>query len=105
VIEESKSRYVKKCAACGAEFNPADSPSFKRHFPCVHCGVELEYVMRHKLIVSVFSLAVALGLPFILGMGGLTYLLSVILIAPLAWLLTMLIADQIDPPPTQKYSA
>jgi predicted RNA-binding Zn-ribbon protein involved in translation (DUF1610 family) len=99
----SKARYDKKCPACGAEFNPADTPSFRPHFPCPECGVELQYATQHKLLVTVFSVVVAAGPPFILGMRGLTYIFSGIFTAPLAWLLIVLIVDQIDPPPTQKY--
>ena len=54
MIEESKSGYVKKCAACGAEFNPVDSPAFKRHFPCAHLRVCYLYRTRktHNDIVA-----------------------------------------------------
>jgi hypothetical protein len=104
-VVRTKSRYIKKCAACGSEFNPANILAFKTPFPCPHCGVELEYAIQHKLIVTLFSFAVALGLPFILGMSGLKYGLTAIVTVPLAWLVTILIVDQIDPPPTQRYGA
>jgi hypothetical protein len=95
-----QSRYLAKCPVCAVTFDPSEieAPIFAPHFPCPKCGEELEYPVRHAPVMAIFSGLVAVGLPFVLGLRGVTYVLSAIVAFPVAWLVTMAIVGNIDPP-------
>lgn len=99
----SKSRYVKTCPVCGTTFHPSQVPTFARDFACPNCGVELKYATQHKILISVLSFLVAAGLPSMVGLKGVAYVFSALVALPLAWLVIMVIVQQIVPPPAQRH--
>jgi hypothetical protein len=104
-ISIGQSRYVTKCGVCSATFHPSEieAPFFTPNFPCPKCGeqLEYEYPVRHVLANAVFSGLVALGLPFVLGLRGVTYALSAVVALPVVSLLATFIFGVIDPTPRE----
>ena len=100
-----QSGYLTKCGVCSATFHPSEieAPFFTPNFPCPKCGeqLEYEYPVRHVLANAVFSGLVALGLPFVLGLRGVTYVLSAVVALPVVSLLATFIFGVIDPKPRE----
>jgi len=95
-----QSRYLAKCPVCSVTFHPSEieAPIFAPHFPCPKCGEELKYPVRHVTAIAVFSGLVAVGLPFVVGLRGVTYVLSAIIALPAVYLLAVFIEGVIGTP-------
>src|ERR1700732_3479253 len=96
----AQSRYLSKFPVCFETFHGSEikGPIFAAYFPCPKCGEELEFPIRHYPIIAVLSGLVAVGFPFLLGFRGATYVLSSLVVLPVAWLVIIGIVGIIDPP-------